>query len=212
MIDSFSGHLVNQDKANALLGLQSIILALKTGTFSYDYVINCLYNILSYVADTIKKIKIDNSLISDMDVYTQFNRISSIDEFGTWICNVIEQIFTYSDDRQNIRNKEIIVKVKEYIQSNVLNRDISLNSVADSFYLSPNYLSKIFKEETNIYFSDYLIETKLEMSKELLLSGKLSIEEISSVVGYSSSQYFIRKFKSRYGKTPKQYQIEKVIT
>ena len=117
----------------------------------------------------------------------------------------------YSNDRQNIRNKEIVAKVKDYIKRNILNQDISLNSVADSFYLSPNYLSKIFKDETNINFIDYLVETRLEMSKELLMSGKLSIEEISSVVGYSSSQYFIRKFKTRYGKTPKQYQIERAL-
>ena len=212
MLDAFSHNLANQDKTNTLSSFKDIILSLKNGQYSYDYTINYLYNILAYIAEAIKKIKLNNTLLSDMDVYTHFNKITSIDEFETWISSIIEQILAYSDDWQNIRNKEIVAKVKDYIKTNVINKDISLNSVSDAFYLSPNYLSKIFKEETNIYFIDYLIEARLEMSKELLISGKLSVEEISSVIGYSSSQYFIRKFKSRYGKTPKQYQIENAIS
>lgn len=156
--------------------------------------------------------KINDSFFPITDIYTHFNRVININEFESWIRGIIEQIFEYSNNQQNIRNKEIVDKVKAFIKENIINQDISLNTVADYFYLSPNYLSKIFKQETNMSFIDYLVETRLQVSKDLLLSGKLTVEEIASLVGYSSPQYFIKKFKCRFGKTPKQYQIESSIS
>lgn len=85
---------------------------------------------------------------------------------------------------------------------------MSLITVADFVGVSPSLLSKIFKEETGIKFVDYCIDIKLEYAQKLLEERKLQIEEVSQKVGYNQTQYFIKKFKEKYGITPKQYQMK----
>ncbi|MEG1381226.1 MAG: helix-turn-helix transcriptional regulator, partial [Ruthenibacterium sp.] len=65
--------------------------------------------------------------------------------------------------------------------------------------------SKIFKSETGITFIDYVIDKKLELSRKLLLTTDKKVEDISTEAGYSTSQYFISRFKRTYGFTPKEY-------
>ncbi|NSW90423.1 MAG: helix-turn-helix domain-containing protein [Firmicutes bacterium] len=211
-LEEFSNSLTTQNKAAALSSLHSLVSSIRNECYPYNYVMNILYHIITSVADTLERTNTDKTVLYDRNIYSYFNKISNIEELELWIGNILEQIFVHTDDWQCERNKELVKKVKEYINANIANQDISLNSVANAMYLSPNYLSRIFKEETGIYFIDYLIEARLELAKELLTSTNLSIEEIATVVGYSSSQYFIKKFKSKYGKTPKQYKIKSAIS
>ena len=84
--------------------------------------------------------------------------------------------------------------------------EISLEDVAQKLNVTPQYLSKVFKEDTGITFKEYLTELRIELSKTLLKSGDLSIKEICYQVGYNDTSYFIRAFKKFEGLTPKDYQ------
>ncbi|MBR2564196.1 MAG: helix-turn-helix transcriptional regulator [Paenibacillus sp.] len=83
--------------------------------------------------------------------------------------------------------------------------DINLNLVADKLNLTPGYLSSIFKEKTNINFSEYLNNLRIERAKELLVNVDLRIQDIAAQVGYQNVNSFIRMFKRRYGLTPGEY-------
>ena len=91
--------------------------------------------------------------------------------------------------------------IRGYIDRN-FSRDISLEELAAHFQLTESYLSHQFKERAGISFKAYLKQVRMEKAKELLLSGKFKISEISEKVGYSSLQYFYLVFKQYYGVTP----------
>jgi two-component system response regulator YesN len=85
--------------------------------------------------------------------------------------------------------------------------EISLNKTASAFYISPFYLSKIFKDETGINYIEYVVQCKMEKATNLLASTDLSIEEVTNSIGYKHASYFTRKFKEFSGKTPNEYRI-----
>lgn len=96
-----------------------------------------------------------------------------------------------------------------FIQKNYSNSDLSLNLVAELFFVSTSYLSKTIKNKTGHNFTDYLNKLRINRSIELLKSEKsYTIKEISDMVGYNSQHYFSRAFKNYTGKSPVQYKKE----
>lgn len=88
--------------------------------------------------------------------------------------------------------------------------DISLNSIAERLYITPSYLSALFKNEMGITFSDYLTEYRIEKAKELLKDVKIKIYEVAEAVGYTDQHYFSKVFKNITSFTPKEYR-EKIL-
>ncbi|MDH8677262.1 response regulator [Fusibacter bizertensis] len=84
--------------------------------------------------------------------------------------------------------------------------EITLEDLALRLNVTPQYLSKVFKDDTGVTFKEYLTELRIETSKEMLRSGEYSIKDICFKVGYNDTSYFIRAFKKFEGLTPKDYQ------
>ncbi len=98
----------------------------------------------------------------------------------------------------------IINHIKQYIGEHYA-EDVSLNSLADMFYIHPVYLSRLFKERTGINFIDYITDVRISKAKEFLQKPSYRICDVSQMVGYESPRYFSKLFKSISGMTPKEY-------
>lgn len=82
---------------------------------------------------------------------------------------------------------------------------VSLTSIADRLNLNPAYLSRIFKEYTGVTFTDYVIQARVRLSKELLLQTELKVQDISERLGYAKVNHFIKLFKDMTGITPGEF-------
>ncbi|WP_341876078.1 response regulator [Defluviitalea saccharophila] len=114
--------------------------------------------------------------------------------------HVAEQIRASRENRAGTLTK----KAKEYIDANYA-KSITLEDVSREINVSPQYFSKLFKEETGKNFIDYLTNIRISAAKELLSRGNLSIKEICYHIGYSDPNYFSRIFKKVVGVTPTEY-------
>jgi len=94
--------------------------------------------------------------------------------------------------------------VKKIITEN-LSVEISRDELAKQVYMSPDHLTKLFKKETGMSLSDYIINKRILLAKQLLTSTNLSVVEIAQRAGFSYSSYFVRIFKKKTGVTPQQY-------
>lgn len=94
--------------------------------------------------------------------------------------------------------------LKQYLDTHYTD-EIYLDSIAEHFGKSANYMSKFIKKTLGVPFQDYIASLRIDKSKELLLSTKKSIVSISSEVGFNSRHPFIRKFKILEGVTPTEY-------
>ena len=88
---------------------------------------------------------------------------------------------------------------------------LSPESVATKFYISPCYLSTLFRQETKINFKAYIKSLKMDKAKELLSTTNMTIQEISEFLGYRTASYFSEIFHAEIGVLPSEYRINSKI-
>ncbi len=99
----------------------------------------------------------------------------------------------------------IVNTIISYFNENY-RKKISLNKISQNMYLSPVYISKLFKEETGESPINYLIQLRLEKAKDILsTTSEASIKDIAKDVGYDDAYYFSKLFKKYYGVAPSHY-------
>lgn len=115
-------------------------------------------------------------------------------------------VFDFINQENIIKNsfeEKMLITIQETIQNNIGQPNL-IELIAEELVISKKYLSKRFKEMTGITISNYITEKKLQYAKNLLQTSHLKIYEIGLLVGYQTTDYFTKKFKEYYGKTPNQ--------
>lgn len=103
--------------------------------------------------------------------------------------------------------EEIVQEIRAYIRSHLA--DCSREALSRRFYLSPDYLSKIFRRVCGISLIDFIQQERMERAKELLRDSEhLSIGEIAEMIGYDSFPNFSKRFREHTGVSPNRYRRE----
>ena len=97
--------------------------------------------------------------------------------------------------------------VIDYIRAHI-DRDLGLQELANIVGMSPRYFSKLFKQSAGLTPHKYVIRTRVDRAKELLLEGKLSIADIAQTVGFAHQSHLNLHFKRLVGVTPKQFRYK----
>ncbi len=101
-------------------------------------------------------------------------------------------------------NSDIINNSIEFMEKN-LNRDLSLEVLAEHSGYSASYFCSIFKEKTGESPITFFIKLRMQLAAEYLAQTGKSVKEISYLLGYSSQYYFSRLFKTHMGVSPSEY-------
>lgn len=149
-------------------------------------------------------------LFKETDPWRQISDMPTKDKLREWMKNIIEVVSEYVFLTKNSKNKKLVDEAIKLIQENYNDFNISLNNIAEKLYITPNYLSTLFKNEMGVTFSDYLMAYRIEKAKELLKDIKVKIYEVAEAVGYTDQHYFSKVFKNITGFTPKEYR-EKIL-
>lgn len=102
------------------------------------------------------------------------------------------------------KDRAIIRSIERYIENNYKN-NIGVNSIAESVYLTPQYLCILYKKETGRTVNDYLTEVRMEAARELLKDLTLKLYEVADKVGFNDPNYFAKVFKKTFGYKPSEY-------
>lgn len=103
-------------------------------------------------------------------------------------------------------NKETIAdNIVEYVMSNYSRQDFSVDEIAEELDLSLGYIRQIFKSEKDITLNDFIINTRIDKAKQLLLSTEDTAKDISEAVGYYDNRYFYTIFKKKVHMTTEEY-------
>ena len=113
------------------------------------------------------------------------------------------------DELKNVNEckDERMVEIMNYIQANYL--DVSLDDLAEKFFLSKPYLSKYIKEKSGMTFGDIVKKVRMKKARALLKSSSMTVENIALTVGYQNVEHFNRLFKKAYNITPVQFRNQK---
>jgi len=184
---------------------KNLFSALVDSTSDFDFIQtkNTAVEIFLVLSDKLKKYNIDLSAIPDFS-FSKILAFDNNDELKEWGHQFLGFICAQINNHFSDYNKNAITKARIYIKENCCN-DITLNDVANSVYLSPDYLSRLLKKYTNENFVDILIKERMEKATVLLHNENLKIYEISQMVGYKTTKYFTKLFKLHSGITPTEY-------
>ena len=107
--------------------------------------------------------------------------------------------------RALLETPQLVRDVKHYIEENFSMEAFSLTDAADYTHVSPQHLSRVFRQSTGITFMDYITRVRIRKAIELLADEDLKMYEIAERVGYSSQHYFSSAFKKVLGVSPMEY-------
>ena len=103
------------------------------------------------------------------------------------------------------RPREISLKRPSSISMTTITRTLPSLASLDYIFLSPAYFSRLFKEKSERILKIIWCGSNWSTPPASLQSGHYKIFEISQIVGYKSTKYFYRLFKSYYGCTPNEF-------
>lgn len=118
----------------------------------------------------------------------------------------VNRLFLGGEDRKetnDIEYDETIAAILNYINEN-LKEVLSIESIAEKFYMSKYYLMHKFKAQTGYTVHNYILQKRLILAKDLIKKGK-AVTEVYIDCGFSDYSNFIRTFKKNYGVSPKKY-------
>lgn len=110
----------------------------------------------------------------------------------------------HPEDQITAKKKASVSDVKEYLDREYASK-ITLDSLADQFYINKYYLTKVFKEQYGQSITAYLLNVRITKAKQLLRFSEKSVEEIGLEVGLGAPHYFSQTFKSVEGVPPSVY-------
>ncbi|WP_271629452.1 response regulator transcription factor [Caldicellulosiruptor sp. DIB 104C] len=120
------------------------------------------------------------------------------------VMEILLQIAEYVTEATKFNSSSFMKKIELFIKENY-NKDITIKSIAQQFYINPIYLGRMFKKHFNMPFNKYLHILRIEQAKKLLLKTDKKIYEIAKEVGYNDTDYFALKFEEYVGKSPSKY-------
>ncbi|WP_050739713.1 helix-turn-helix domain-containing protein [Acetobacterium bakii] len=159
-----------------------------------------------YLIDTyVEKIN-ETVIIIYNNFMLEITKIKTKIEIKSLLYNFIKDCnCTINKDQQDL-SRELIIKAKKLI-SQYINEEkhISLETIAVEMFMSPSYLSRIFRKVEGIKYIDYVNFYRLDKAKVLLSTTNNTIENIACICGYNEPNSFRRLFKQKLGMTPNTY-------
>lgn len=99
--------------------------------------------------------------------------------------------------------QHLVALALQYIDEHY--RSGTLEEYASSVHMKPYAVSRLLKKHTSMNFKELLMERRLQQAAYLLSNTRLSAEDILHAAGYENSSFFYRKFREKYGRSPKEY-------
>ncbi|NRG28254.1 response regulator [Bacillus circulans] len=134
--------------------------------------------------------------------FLQTQSLRSIDDMIIYITYLVDISLQYIDFIHSQKN--VVNTICDYIDEHY-HENITRDNIAKIVYLSPDYITRIFKKEKGLSLVNYIIKKRVDIAKELLIQTTLPVHIISDKVGYGNYSYFTKLFKKETNYTPFEY-------
>lgn len=152
-----------------------------------------------------KALPSDEAATSGLPSREELGNIGSMTGLEQWLQTYFDRLL------EQLRQRQAAGPYSRHVSQAILlileryHSYITLELAAGAIGLNPSYLSRIFKEETQSTFSEYVNRVRIDASCKLLESGQYTVKQISSQVGFTTYNYFFKVFKELTGMTPHAY-------
>lgn len=164
---------------------------------------------ISWIGIMINKIIFDHNNKAEQQIAyiseAELAQCETVEEIRAFFSAQVERIYLEMNAKDASWN--IVERMLQYVEDNYFS-DISLAGLSQNIlYMNPSYLSRLFKSQTGVSFSTYLLNFRLEKAMEDICgNSKMSIQEVAALTGFNDCSYFVKQFRKKYGETPGYYQ------
>lgn len=201
--EKFEIYLLNQDYKNILdliyVFIETIAQNKPTNIRGLkNLIVNILSRIIRLIEEDVTIVEQRCSELERSISYTQsFKELTSL-------IHIFFQSYSSIFNNELAQYSKPLTIALQYIQRNYMH-SITLSDVAQQAYISPEYMSKLFKKELGLNYIVYLNNVRLKQAIYLLEHSNKKIYEIAEIVGYSNISYFSTVFKKNIGVNPFEY-------
>lgn len=125
-------------------------------------------------------------------------------DLKNYMLSIFIKISAYFSNKHNQKNSKVIFRIKEIIEKRYM-EDLSISKLSEEIFLTPNYISQIFKQGTGETVAEYITKVRMEQAKELLKSTDFKVLEIAEIVGFENPHYFSTVFRKYTGIHPQKF-------
>lgn len=115
------------------------------------------------------------------------------------------------EDGDSGKNRILFDTIKEFIEDHYQDPNLSLQGIASMLKMSSAHVGKLFKQSEQMSVAEYITEIRLAHTVRLLESTDKSVSEVMERVGFMNRSNFYKLFKNKFGVTPNEYRLKKVI-
>ncbi|MGG1613334.1 response regulator transcription factor [Paenibacillus sp. FSL K6-2441] len=194
--------LETADESKAMTALQGIWDALVSRMASSDDFHEAVLFVLGLFARMIQKRGwTTKQVLGDEAKYIQNVSLLST-QTQTWalLTRIVQRIIAYVKEQRKASSHQVVKEVLRLVNEE-MDQELTLHMVADRIYINSSYLSRLFKQEMGVAFSDYVLERKMERAKALLQEGH-KVYDAARSVGYRDVSYFTKVFRKYWGVNP----------
>ena len=184
----------------------TIFILFESDTLHYAQAVDIVGSMLHFTitllpngTDVVESIFKDES-----DNYLSLYKFKSVQQVLNYLNKLTAGLHTFFEEKQDNLKNQLMIQVKKYINEHICEK-LSLQGIAETFNISQNYLSQLFKQYYKIGFNEYITKEKIEYAKHLLSNNKIKIYEVAEQLGFENAFYFSKVFKKVVGLSPKEY-------
>jgi two-component system response regulator YesN len=126
--------------------------------------------------------------------------LQEVKQYVLECCKELREVFL-----ESIKNSHTSIIVKTIQNMEKEFQHATLRSLAQKVYMTPSYLSLLFKMNTGTTFIEKLTDIRINRAKHLLRSTRLKNYEVAESIGYQDPRYFSQIFKKKVGLSPSDY-------
>jgi two-component system response regulator YesN len=172
--------------------------------YDYQHFIGRLYNNLTGLVQdagaSVQEVFDKEALPSEILV-----RMHTSEQIEAWLWNqIVQPLLTWMEERQRKQQVNISMLIISEIEQHY-DQDLRIEMFAARLHYHPSYISRVFKKDTGVNFSEYLSNYRIEIAKRWLVETDMKISDIAERLQYSTSSNFNRNFKKIVEVTPSQY-------
>ncbi|MBW7459885.1 helix-turn-helix domain-containing protein, partial [Paenibacillus sepulcri] len=177
-----------------------------TGGASIESIRNICGRLIVIALSSVEDIGVDvqNDFGSRYSPYKEAEKFDTLEDLRQWIGSLLGRITELVRANKSLRFKSLVKIALHYMQENY-NREMSLREVAGVVHVTPNYLSRVFKEEMGVAFTEWLNRFRVEKAKALLGAVDAKTYSVAEKVGFNDYKYFSNIFKKHTGYSPRAF-------
>ncbi|QGQ95030.1 AraC family transcriptional regulator [Paenibacillus psychroresistens] len=181
--------------------------------FQYDQIIYSVLHTVVLLKNTLREMNYNRLIPVSADLHSINQLIfkkETLDEMLLLLLDILNEITAPQIVEVN-RHDTLIDTIKHMVEESYMDENVSLQGISSILKMSPEYIGRIFKKSESLSVADYIHEIRLSHAIHLLENKDYSIHLIMQKVGYGNQSYFFRLFKKKFGTTPKEYRLKKMI-